>query len=90
MVTLDLNQIMALFFGLLVAYLLIRLLYLPAKLFFRLLGNTVVGGGLLLLFNVVGSYFGVTLGLNILTALLVGLLGTPGILLLVVLQKLSA
>lgn len=90
MLPLDLNQIIALFFGLLVIYLLARLLYLPAKLFISLLGNTVVGGGLLVLFNVAGSYFGLSIGVNILTALLVGLLGVPGIVLLMVLQRLSA
>ena len=89
MVPLELNQIIAIFFGLLVIYVLARLLYLPAKIFVTLLGNTVVGGGLLVLFNAVGVYFGLGIGINVLTALIVGLLGIPGIFLLMILQHLS-
>ena len=89
MMPLQLNQIIAIFFGLLVVYMLARLLYLPAKLFLIILGNTVVGGGLITLFNLLGVYWGVSIGVNILTALLVGLLGVPGIFLLLVLQHLS-
>ncbi len=87
---LELNQIIAIFFGLLVIYVMARLLYLPAKILLGLIGNTVVGGGLLVLFNVVGTYFGLGIGINVLTALLVGLLGIPGIFLLMILQRLSA
>lgn len=90
MVPLELNQIIAIFFGLLVIYVLARLLYLPTKILLTLLGNTVVGGGLLVLFNAVGAYFGLGIGLNVLTALIVGLLGIPGILMLMILQHLSA
>lgn len=87
---LQLNQIIAIFFGLLVVYMLARLLYLPAKLFLIILGNTVVGGGLIALFNLLGVFWGISIGINVLTALLVGLLGVPGIFLLLVLQHLSA
>lgn len=90
MMPLEVNQIIAIFFGLLVIYMLARLLYLPAKLFLNLLGNTLVGGGLLALFNLLGAYWGLGIGINVLTALLVGLLGVPGIILLLVLQRLSA
>ncbi len=89
MVPLELNQIIAIFFGLLVIYVLARLLYLPAKILLTLLGNTVVGGSLLFLFNAVGAYFGVGIGINVLTAVIVGLLGIPGIFLLMILQHLS-
>lgn len=87
---LQLNQIIAIFFGLLVVYMLARLLYLPAKLFLIILGNTVAGGGLIALFNLLGVFWGISIGINVLTALLVGLLGVPGIFLLLVLQHLSA
>ena len=90
MAPLELNQIIAIFFGLLVIYVLARLLYKPAKLLLVLLGNSVVGGGLLVLFNAVGSYFGIGIGINVITALLVALLGVPGIFLLMILQHLSA
>jgi len=90
MIPLEINQIIAIFFGLLVIYVLARLLYLPAKILLALLGNSIVGGGLLVLFNAVGAFFGLGIGINVLTALLVGLLGIPGIFLLMILQSLSA
>ncbi len=90
MIPWEINQIIALFFALLMLYLLARLLYLPVKMLIVLLGNMLVGGGLLALFNFFGAFFGLNLGINLLTALLVGLLGVPGIILLLVLQRLSA
>ena len=90
MIPLDINQIIAIFFGLIMLYFLARLLYLPAKMLFILLGNGLVGGGLLALFNVMGSFWGISIGINAFTAMLVGLLGAPGIILLLVLRHLSA
>ena len=41
---LGLNHILAFFFGLLVLYLVAKLLYFPLKVMLRLLGNAVIGG----------------------------------------------
>lgn len=85
----DVNIILAFFFGALVIYLLARLLYFPMRLFFRFLINTLAGGLLLLLFNYIGAYWGVQIGLNVVTALIVGLMGLPGVVLLLILQHLT-
>lgn len=89
MFDLDINIILAFFFGALVIYLLARLLYLPMRLFFRLLINTLAGGLLLLLFNSIGVYWGLQIGLNVVTALIVGLMGLPGVILLLILQHIT-
>lgn len=89
MFNLDLNFILAFFFGALVIYLLARLLYFPLRLVFRFLMNTVAGGLLLMLFNFLGAFWGVQIGLNIVTALIVGLMGVPGMILLLILQHLT-
>ncbi|NLX92151.1 MAG: pro-sigmaK processing inhibitor BofA [Firmicutes bacterium] len=86
----DLNFIIAFVFGLLLLYLLVRVLYLPLRIGLKLLGNAVVGGLLLAVFNAVGSFFGLTIGLNVVTAFVTGSLGIPGIILLLVLQRLTA
>jgi len=86
----DLNFIIAFVFGLLLLYLLVRVLYLPLRIGLKLLGNAVVGGLLLAVFNAVGSFFGLTIGLNVVTAFVTGFLGIPGIILLLVLQRLTA
>ncbi len=85
----DLNLVIAFVFGLLLLYLLVRLLYLPLKIFLKLLGNALVGGIILAIFNAVGTFWGLAIGINIFTAFLTGILGIPGIILLLVLQKLT-
>lgn len=89
MFNLDINFILAFFFGVLVIYLLARLLYFPLRIFFRFLINTLAGGLLLALFNIIGAFWGVQIGLNVVTALIVGLMGVPGVVLLLILQHLT-
>ncbi len=52
----------------------------------RLLGRTAVGLAGLLAFSLVGPALGVTLGVNLLNALVLGLLGLPGFGLLLLLN----
>ena len=63
-----------------------KLFSLPIRLIFRFLLNTAAGFILLLLFNYIGMYLGLTLGINILNALVIGILGLPGLVLLLVLK----
>ena len=44
--------------------------------------NSVIGTAGMLLFNIIFSGFGLTVGVNALTVLIVGILGAPGFLLL--------
>ncbi len=87
---LDLNFVIAFLFGLLLLYLLVRVLYVPLKMGLKLLGNAVVGGLILAIFNVIGSFWGIAIGINVFTVFLTGFLGIPGIILLLVLQNLTA
>ncbi len=89
MFNLDINFILAFFFGAIVIYLLARLLYFPLRIFFRFLINMLAGGILLALFNIIGAFWGVQIGLNVVTALVVGLMGVPGVVLLLILQHLT-
>ena len=60
----------------------LRLLAKPIRFIFKLLINTVLGFVLLWLINFVGGGLGIALELSLLNALVVGLLGIPGVLLL--------
>ena len=62
--------------------LVLRLLAKPIKFIFKLLINTVLGFVLLWLINFFGGGIGIMLELSLLNALIVGLLGIPGVLLL--------
>ena len=58
----------------------------PLKNIFKLVLNSILGGILIYIINIVGMNFGFHIGLNIITAVIVGILGLPGAVLLVVLK----
>lgn len=62
-----------------------KIFALPLKGILKLIGNSVVGGIIIFLINLVGANFGFHIGLNIGTALVVGILGIPGAILLIIL-----
>ncbi len=64
----------------------LRIFTLPIRFIFRLLWSTLVGYLLLFLFNAVGSLIGLTLSVNTLTAVIVGVLGIPGLILLLLVR----
>lgn len=72
--------------GVLLLYLLGRVLLVPLKYVSKLLINAVVGGILLWVLNVFGNFIGLHIPINPITALTAGFLGIPGVVLLVVLQ----
>ena len=60
----------------------LRLLAKPIRFVFKLLINTALGFVLLWLINFFGGGIGIALELSLLNAVIVGLLGIPGVLLL--------
>ena len=64
----------------------VRLFSAPLKVALRVLINSVLGFGALWLLNLTGGVTGIALGLNIFSSLTVGILGVPGLFLLLLLQ----
>lgn len=64
----------------------VRLFSAPLKVALRMLINSVLGFGALWLLNLTGGVTGIALGLNIFNSLTVGILGVPGLFLLLLLQ----
>ena len=62
--------------------LLLRILKKPVKLAFKLLAHAVFGYVFLFVFNFVGAWFGVSLEITWLSAVVTGVLGVPGVALL--------
>ena len=83
----DLSQkIMA---GILAAFLLIALLRIfsaPLRLALKVLGNTLLGFLALWAVNLTAGITGIALGLNLMNALVIGILGLPGFVLLLLVQ----
>ena len=64
----------------------LKLLSAPIRWAGKLFINGLVGFVVLFLLNFVGTPFGITLGINWFNAIVVGLLGTPGVILLLLLK----
>lgn len=65
---------------------LLRVFQSPIKLAIKLLANTFLGFAALWLVNLTAALTGIALGFNLLNALVVGILGLPGLILLLLLQ----
>jgi len=72
--------IIVLFFG--------KALKVPLKIAMRLLLNSLLGGMVILVINFLGQYINFHISLNFFSALIVGTLGLPGVILLVILKYL--
>lgn len=81
--TWDFNVIIAFAFGIILIYVVGRLFLMPIKLVIRLVFNAVIGGAMLWVVNYIGAHFGFFIAINPITALIAGILGIPGVLLLI-------
>lgn len=79
-------NILGFLLGLVLLYIIGLILVIPIKVIFKLIINGLIGGIILFLFNLVGGLFGIAIAINPLNAIIVGLLGVPGVVLLLILQ----
>lgn len=63
-----------------------KIFIVPIKWIFKLAFNSVLGGLLVWIINLIGGVWGFHIGLNIYTSVLVGLLGIPGAIFLIFLS----
>ncbi len=78
MVNIQWDSVLFFALGMLLLYGIGWLFTVPSKLIARLLGNAVLGGVALYGIGLLAPYTGVAPALNVLTALIVGILGLPG------------
>lgn len=83
-----LNVIIAVLFLLVILYIVAQVFIKPVKLLWKLLLNSALGLVLLLIVNYLASYFDFSLPVNIISVLIAGFLGIPGVILLICLQLL--
>lgn len=65
-----------------------RVFIVPIKKVLKLVVNSILGGITIFLINLIGGTFGFHIGLNVFTSILVGLLGLPGVVCLIVIRLL--
>jgi len=74
----DIGIVLAYSAGIMLIFMLSWILVIPFKIVGKFVVNALIGGLLIILFNFFGRITGVYIGVNEITALIVGLLGVPG------------
>ena len=82
----DYNNVLAFSAAVCFIFLFGRIFILPLKSIFKLILNSVLGGVLIYIINLIGGAWGFSIGLNFFTSIFVGILGIPGAILLIILQ----
>lgn len=82
----ELNSIIVYIACIIFLFLIGKFLVLPFKSIFKLIGNSVLGGVLIFVINAIGSIWKFHIGLNVGTAIITGILGIPGVVLLIFLK----
>ena len=65
-----------------------KIFIVPLKKVLKLVLNSVIGGVVIFIINLVGSNFGFHIGLNVFTSIVVGILGLPGAIILIIVKLL--
>ncbi|MBR3673398.1 MAG: pro-sigmaK processing inhibitor BofA family protein [Clostridia bacterium] len=84
----DLNSIIIYLACLIVIFIVGKIFYVPLKHIIKLLINSILGGLLIYIVNMVGVSFNFHIGLNVGTAIFTGILGVPGVVVLVLVKLL--
>ena len=80
--SMEIGILIAYAFGIFVLYVVGYLFLVPIKVLLRLLLNSILGGIFLLVFNLIGEFWQMHIPLNPISAIIVGILGLPGVILL--------
>ena len=65
-----------------------RICIVPIKKILKLIINSAMGGIVIFLINIIGANFGFHIGLNLVTSILIGILGIPGVVCLIIVKLL--
>ncbi len=82
----DMNSIIIYLACFIVLFIVGKIFYLPLRKIIKLLINSILGGVLIYIVNIVGISFNFHIGLNVGTAFFAGILGVPGVVFLIILK----
>ena len=63
-----------------------KIFIVPIQKLIKLVINSILGGVVIYIINLVGANFGFHIGLNIITSIIIGILGLPGAVILVLIK----
>jgi len=82
----DFNNIIAYMACIFFLFIFGRLFIIPIKIIVKLLINSILGGFLIFLINLIGAYFNFHIGINLITSIFVGVLGIPGVIIIIIIR----
>ena len=82
----DFNIIITFLTCIIVLFIFGKIFIMPLKSILKLIFNSILGGLCIYMINLIGANFAFHIGLNIVTSMLVGILGIPGAVLLIILK----
>ena len=85
-INLDFNVIITFIVCIVFLVILGKIFVLPFRSILRLIGNSIMGGLIIYIINLIGGLWGFHIGLNLITSIFVGILGIPGAALLIILK----
>ena len=88
MIYLDYNSIIAFIACIFFIFIVGKIFILPLKTIIKFILNSVVGGIIIFIINLIGGFWNFHIGLNIFTSIIVGILGVPGTILVIMIKLL--
>ena len=82
----DINNLIIFLGCIIIIFLVGKFFVVPLKIMLKILGNSVLGALIIFLVNSIGELYEFHIGLNVITTLVVGILGIPGAILLIILK----
>lgn len=65
-----------------------KIFIIPIKTIMKLAINSILGGITIFIINLIGAFFNFHIGLNFITSIFVGLLGMPGVIVIIIIKLL--
>lgn len=88
MIYLEYNSIIAFVASLFFLFIFGKIFIVPLKIILRFMLNSLLGGVIIYIINIMGELINFHIGLNIITSIIVGLLGIPGAILIIAVKLL--
>lgn len=82
----EIGILLAYTFGILILYVIGYAFLVPIKILLKLIMNSIAGGLLILALNWIGGIWGFHIPLNLISSVIIGVLGVPGVVLLCILN----
>ena len=85
---LDLNSIIPYIACIFFLFIFGKIFIVPIKTILKLVINSILGGTVIFIINLIGSYFNFHIGLNLVTSIFIGILGIPGAIVIIIIKLL--